>query len=124
MTDQDQFRESLVPLCFFFFLSFSPLFSYLQHSVLISLSKSFSTLFHIFHLSPSGSPGSWGGWTPAQVNLREEFPPKKLHEILMSYVVPSHSATQDDFQLSIIRRQDYSLLCSNSKELEMNPEVR
>ena len=42
----------------------------------------------------------------------------------MSYVVPSHSATQDDFQLSIIRRQDYSLLRSNSKELEMNPEVR
>ena len=41
----------------------------------------------------------------------------------MSYVVPSHSATQDDFKLSITRRQDYALLHSNSKELEMNPEV-
>ena len=38
-------------------------------------------------------------------------------------MVPLHSETQDDFKLSIIRRQDYSLLRYNSKELEMNPEV-
>ena len=38
-------------------------------------------------------------------------------------MVPSHSETQDDFKLSITRRQDYALLHSNSKELEMNPEV-
>ena len=41
--------------------SFSPLFSYLQYSFLISLSKSSAEATF-----PSGSPGSCGGWTPAK----------------------------------------------------------
>ena len=39
--------------------SFSPLFSYLQYSFLISFKSCADTVF------PSGSPGSCGGWTPA-----------------------------------------------------------
>ena len=42
--------------------SFSPLFSYLQHSFLISLSKSIAIAEAV---SPSGFPGSCGGWTLA-----------------------------------------------------------
>ena len=41
---------------------FSPLFSYLQHSFLISLSKSIAIAEAV---SPSGFPGSCGGWTLA-----------------------------------------------------------
>ena len=57
--DQDQFHKSLVPPCFSFFFLLSPIFLSATFFPYLSLNLFANAI------SPLGSPGSCGGWTPA-----------------------------------------------------------